>query len=156
MTSYMWDRKLLDPFFVGFDEMLDRLGRMDIGKLKASTNYPPYNIRKVSDNNYVIELAVAGFGKADIDVTIDGGTLTITGGVKSDSENQVYLFKGIADRSFKRSFTVADTIEIRNAELMNGMLRVWLENMIPDHKKPRKIAVTDSVETVSKKQMLTE
>ena len=149
----MYDRKFIDSFFVGFDDMLNRMNGFNIQNASA-VNYPPYNIRKVDENRYVIEMAVAGFGRQDIDVTIEDGTLTVSGSLKSSSENQAYLFKGIADRAFKRSFAVADTIEIRNAELLNGMLRVWLENMIPDHKKARKVEVRDAAET--DKQLLTE
>lgn len=151
----MYDRKLIDSFFVGFDDMLNRMnGFSKSAKDCSVVNYPPYNIRKVDENRYVIEMAVAGFGRHDIDVTIEDGTLTVSGSLKSSSENQAYLYKGIADRAFKRSFAVADTIEIRNAELFNGMLRVWLENMIPDHKKARKVEVRDAAET--DKQLLTE
>jgi molecular chaperone IbpA len=149
----MYDRKFIDSFFVGFDDMLNRMNGFNV-KNASAVNYPPYNIRKVDENRYVIEMAVAGFGRQDIDVTIEDGTLTVSGSLKSSSENQAYLFKGIADRAFKRSFAVADTIEIRNAELLNGMLRVWLENMIPDHKKARKVEVRDAAAT--DKQLLTE
>lgn len=148
-------RKMFDQSFVGFDEVFDRLSRFSGDMKKAIPTYPPYNIKKVDDNRYCIELAVAGFGKTDIDVVIEDGTLTIKGETKSQPENQMYLFKGIADRAFKRTFNVADTIEIRNAELINGMLRVWLENIIPDHKKPRKVDVTEPGE-VTGKQLLNE
>ncbi len=149
----MYDRKIFDPFFVGFDDVIDKLSgfNADVRKKNmAATNYPPYNIRKVDDNKFVIEMAVAGFGRHEIDVTIEDGTLTVTGEIKSLPGNQVYLFKGIADRAFRRTFTVADTIEIRNAELFNGMLRVWLENLIPEHKKSRKIDVTEVGEKTEK------
>ena len=112
--------------------------------------YPPYNIKKTGDNTYVIEMAVAGFGRQDIELTLEDGVLSIKGELKTDEKND-YLFKGIADRAFTRKFTLADTIEIKNADLLNGMLRIWLEKFIPEHKKPRKIDInTEETESKSK------
>lgn len=121
---------------VGFDELFNKFS--DTIK---TVGYPPYNIKKTSDNTYVIEMAVAGFGKQDIEMTLEDGVLTIKGEMKNDDKND-YLFKGIADRAFTRKFTLADTVEIKNADMLNGMLRVWLERFIPESKKPRKIDIT--------------
>ena len=153
--------KTLLPSTVGFDSVFKRLEDMTHQVAKAATNYPPYNIKKVSDNKYVIELAVAGFGRQDIDVEIEDGILKIKGQTSLDTLSQEgvdqhYLFKGIADRSFTRQFSIADTIEIKNAELINGMLKIWLENIIPEHKKPKKIEVKDKSETSSTQQFLTD
>lgn len=120
---------------VGFDELFNKFS--DTIK---TVGYPPYNIKKTSDNTYVIEMAVAGFGKQDIEMTLEDGVLTIRGEMKNDDKND-YLFKGIADRAFTRKFTLADTVEIKNADMLNGMLRVWLERFIPEAKKPRKIDI---------------
>lgn len=120
---------------VGFDELFNKFS--DTIK---TVGYPPYNIKKTSDNTYVIEMAVAGFGKQDIELTLEDGVLTIKGEMKNDDKND-YLFKGIADRAFTRKFTLADTVEIKNADMLNGMLRVWLERFIPEAKKPRKIDI---------------
>lgn len=120
---------------IGFDEIFSKIS----DTMKIAT-YPPYNIKKTGDNTYVIEMAVAGFGRQDIELTLEDGVLSIKGELKSDEKNE-YLFKGIADRAFARKFTLADTIEIKNADLLNGMLRIWLEKFIPEHKKPRKIDI---------------
>jgi molecular chaperone IbpA len=125
---------------VGFENAFKRLNEAANSALKAAS-YPPYNIKKVEDNKYVVELAVAGFGKTDIDITIDDNILRIAGNTKPDDDN--FLFKGIAERAFVRNFTLADTIEVKNAEIINGMLKIWLENIIPDNKKPRKVEVTE-------------
>lgn len=120
---------------VGFDELFSKFSDMT-----KAAGYPPYNIKKTGDNTYVIEMAVAGFGRQDIELVLEDGVLTVKGEVKSDEKND-YLFKGIADRAFTRKFTLADTIEIRNADMLNGMLRVWLERLIPEHKKSKKIEI---------------
>lgn len=152
-----------DPFsfttfekhFVGFDSLFKKLNEASETITKSIPNYPPYNIAKIDENKYVIELAVAGFGKQNLEVTTEDGTLTISGHTTVDDFakeglNLQYLHKGIAERNFTRKFSIADTVEIKNAELINGMLKVWLENIIPDHKKPKKVEVKDAAETSSK------
>ena len=130
---------------VGFDELFNKFS--DTMKVAG---YPPYNIKKTSDNTYVIEMAVAGFGRQDIELTLGDGVLSIKGELKTDEKND-YLFKGIADRAFTRKFTLADTIEIKNADLINGMLRIWLEKFIPEHKKNKKIDInTEETKSNSK------
>jgi molecular chaperone IbpA len=138
---------------VGFDEMYKRLESVANTTLKA-VSYPPYNIKKVGDNKYLVELAVAGFGKTDIDITLEENVLKISGKMDSGDAESNYLYKGIAERGFMRNFTLADTIEVKNAELINGVLKVWLENILPDHKKTRKVEITDKVEENSKKEVL--
>ena len=136
-----------DPFSVGFDKTFKLLSSQLDNIGKSLPGYPPYNIKKVDDNKYVIEMAVAGFAKTDIELTLDNGKLTITGNTKDsndvDNANAYYFYKGIAERAFTRSFTLADTVEIKNAEIVNGILKVWLENFIPEHKKPKKIEIKD-------------
>lgn len=141
--------KSILPQTIGFDRMFTELENAQKQMQKVVRNYPPYNIKKVDDNRYVLELAVAGFGKHDIDLELQDGVLTIKGSTTLDTLTKdgvdiQYLHKGIADSSFSRQFTLADTIQIKNAELFNGMLKIWLENIIPDSKKPRKIDITDS------------
>ena len=142
---------------VGFDHLFDRLDRLYTKSLQ-NASYPPYNIKKVEDNKYVIEMAVAGFSKTDLEITLDGGKLTISGKTKEsddlDNANAYYFYKGIAERAFTRHFTLADSVEIKNAEMVNGILKVWLENFIPEHKKPKKININEP--TQSTKQLLTE
>ena len=136
-----------DPFSVGFDKTFKALASQLDGIGKSLPGYPPYNIKKVDDNKYVIEMAVAGFAKTDIELTLDGGKLTIAGNTKGtsdvDNANAYYFYKGIAERAFNRTFTLADTVEVKNAELVNGILKVWLENFIPESKKPKKIEIKD-------------
>lgn len=136
------------PTTIGFDEAFKNLESVTRTIQKAVPSYPPYNIKKVSDNKYVIELAVAGFGKQDLEMELNDGVLSIKGRTSldtltKDGVDQTYLYKGIADRAFTRQFTLADSVEIKNAELINGMLKVWLENIIPEHKKPKKIDIED-------------
>jgi molecular chaperone IbpA len=122
---------------------------------KAIPNYPPYNIRKTGDNTYSIELAVAGFAKQDIEITIDDNKLTITGNSSDDGDN--FLFKGIANRAFTRTFALDDKIEIQDAALVNGMLKIALERIIPEHRKPKKIEVKETEgKKTSKRELLTE
>jgi molecular chaperone IbpA len=149
--------KDMDKFFVGFDDTYNRIAKLHDDLTKNIPNYPPYNIRKVEDNKYVIELAVAGFGKSDIEITLENNKLIISGNTADDNDN--FLFKGIASRAFTRTFALDDHIEIENAEMMNGMLRIALEKIIPEHKKPRKIEVKENGESKAKKsdkQLLVE
>lgn len=139
--------KDFDKFFVGFDDQFNRLAKMHDDITKNIPNYPPYNIRKVEDNKYVIEMAVAGFGRQDIEITIEDNKLIVKGSVEDDSDN--FIFKGIANRAFTRSFALDDQIEIKDAAMFNGMLKIALERIIPEHRKPRKIEVKDEPSTVS-------
>ena len=100
----------------------------------------------------MIEIAVAGFGKQDIEVELQDGTLTVRGNVSSEEAD--YIYKGIAERAFTRQFTLADTVEVKNADLINGMLKIWLERFIPEEKKPKKINIGEA--ETSSKQLLTE
>jgi molecular chaperone IbpA len=118
--------------------------------------YPPYNIRQTGENTYVIEIAVAGFGKQDLELELEDGKLTIKGNIHTNDTDENYIFKGIADRAFTRQFTLADTVEIKNADLINGMLKIWLERFIPEDKKPKKINIGEEPKTESKKELLKE
>ena len=155
----LFDIPSFDKFFVGYEPMLKRFEEAQSTLAKVIPNYPPYNIVKVDENKYVIEMAVAGFGKNSLDLEFQDGTLVISGNSALNDEDNEYLYKGIADRSFTRKFSLADTVEIKGADLVNGMLKVWLENIIPDSKKPKKIDIADSATEntkVASKQLLTE
>ena len=147
--------KDFDKFFVGFDDTYNRLAKMHDDLTRGIPNYPPYNIRKTGENTYVIEIAVAGFAKQDIEITIEDNKLTVVGNSTDDGDN--FLFKGIANRAFTRTFALDDKIEIQDAALINGMLKIALERIIPEHRKPKKIEVKDTVSTkTSKKEFLAE
>jgi molecular chaperone IbpA len=130
------------PMFVGLDRVYDQMLKHSEELGKTVPNFPPYNIRKVDENKYTVEIAVAGFSKSDIEIEIDGDTLKITGNSKDDADN--LLYKGIANRGFTRTFNLADTIEVQDASLVNGMLKVFLENIIPENKKPRKMDIKEA------------
>ena len=133
--------KNFDAFTVGFDKLVEEI-RDASEKAKKSVSYPPYNIKQVDENNYVIEMAVAGFGKTDIDVSLDNNKLVVSGNVETDdSTESSYLWKGIAQRAFQRSFTLADSIEIQSAEMVNGMLKIGLQNMVKANDAIKKIAI---------------
>lgn len=149
--------KDFDKFFVGFDDTYNRIAKMHDDLTKSIPNYPPYNIRKTGDNTYTIELAVAGFAKHELDITLEDNKLIVSGNSTDDCNN--FIFKGIANRAFTRTFALDDKIEIQDAALINGMLKIALEKIIPEHKKPKKIAVKESSpskESNAVKQFLTE
>ena len=128
-------------FSVGFDGFFNRLSNMDI----AQSGYPPYNIRKRNDLQYVVELALAGFSKSDIEVEVTEGTLTIRSATAKDDDgadnDENFVHRGIAKRTFSRQFNLSDDIIVKNADLKDGMLIVNLERVIPDEKKPRLIPI---------------
>ena len=125
---------------------------------KPVTNFPPHNIIKLDDNKYVVELAVAGFGKDEIDIQVQENTLTIKGEKSEGTPNLEYLHRGIGTRSFTKTITIADTIEVKGAEYKDGILRIGLENIVPEHKKPRKIEISNDYNALKefKPQLLQE
>ena len=132
------------PFSVGFDNLFDDFDKMLSFNSASINHYPPYNIRKVNDTDYVIELAVAGFGKKDIEVKSQENTLTIKSTDKKDEvldKDESVLHRGISQRSFTRSFTVAEDVVVKGADLKDGLLSVKLERIIPDEKKPKIIDI---------------
>ena len=129
----------LTPYAVGFDRVFDNLQRY-VDNNVTSTGFPPYNIRKEGDYNYVIEMALAGFGKKDIEVEVSEGTLSIRS-VKENIEDDNTIYRGISYRRFERKFTVADDVVVNSAALENGMLMIKLERIVPEEKKPRIITV---------------
>ena len=130
----------ISPFAVGFDRTFDTLELLASSRAKE-TNYPPYNIRKISEDQYAIELAVAGFEDKDIDIELVEETLTIKGNRPKEA-GEGLLHQGLAARDFVKKFVLSDDMEIKGAALSNGMLYIGLERIIPDEKKPRKIKLT--------------
>lgn len=125
------------PFFrstVGFDRLLGLL------ESASEQGYPPYNIERSDENNYRVTVAVAGFGDKDITVEVADGVLTVTG-KREGATAPTYLHQGIAGRAFERKFQLAEHVEVRGAKLENGLLHVDLERVVPEAKKPRKIAI---------------
>ena len=134
----------LRPLSVGFDDVFDHFESMFDGPtLTIGSNYPPYNIVKTGDYKFDIEVALAGFNKKDINVTSENGMLTIESKQedKSKDKDGEVLHKGISKRYFKKSFTIADDVEIKGAELKDGMLRVSMEKIIPEAKKLKTIDI---------------
>ena len=137
------DRNKFLPYSVGFDDLFDRLFDLDIN----SSGYPPYNINKKDENNYLIEMALAGFSKDDVEIEITDNELTVKSRKTGDFEektpngNSTLIHQGISNRSFIRKFTLSEEIQIKNAEMKNGMLNISLEKIIPDHKKPKLISI---------------
>jgi molecular chaperone IbpA len=136
------DLQKMMGFSVGFDSIFDRFFDMDTTR---DSGYPPYNIRKINEAQYVIEIALAGFSKDDIEVELTEGTLTVRSKkleeqTELDSEDS-YVHKGIAKRSFLRCWTLSDDMFVRGADLKDGMLIIGLEKVIPDEKKPRLINI---------------
>lgn len=129
-------------FFVGYDKVAEKLANIADQSAKLIQNYPPFNIKKVTENKYAIELALAGFSKQDIDIELVDGKLIITGIVQSKDPEDHFLFKGISNKAFTREFTLADNVEIEGAEFINGMLKIWLETLAPEPKK-KKINIKD-------------
>ena len=135
----------LRPFSVGFDSIFDEFDRMLDSTERYNTNYPPYNIRKVSENNFKIEVALAGYSKEDIELELKDSTLTVRNKQKEkvvNEEGNGVIHKGISTRQFERSFTISEDIKIKNAELLNGLLNIDLERIIPEEKKARLIPIS--------------
>jgi len=136
---------------LGFDRIFDRMTQLHHAT-SSQGSYPPYNIIKESEMIYVVELALAGFTESDLNVVVKDGILTIEGDSKGSTDTE-YLHKGIAARAFTRTFTLAETIVVRDATFKDGVLKVKLENVIPEELKPRTIAINSSE---SEKQFLSE
>ena len=132
----------LRPLSVGFDDVFNHFESMfDYDTVNVS-NYPPYNIVKTGDNKYDVEVALAGFNKKDINVSVENGMLTIESKEdKSKDKDGEVIHKGISKRYFKKSFTISDDVEVKGAELKDGMLRVSMEKIVPEAKKLKTIEI---------------
>ena len=130
----------LRPFTIGFDDIFDTFETLSTSNT-FSNSYPPYDIVKVDDYKYNVELAVAGFSKDDIQVDYADNTLTIESKKETKEEEDKFIHKGISKRYFKRSFTIADDVVVNGAELKDGLLTIACERILPDHKKKRLIDI---------------
>ena len=135
----------LRPFSVGFDSIFDEFDRVLESTERHNSNYPPYNIHKINENEYKIEVALAGYSKEDIELELKDSTLTVRNKQKEKIVNENtngMIHKGISTRQFERAFTISEDIKIKNAELKNGLLNIDLERIIPDEKKARLISIS--------------
>lgn len=134
--------KSFDPFSIGFEDILKQLEDVQNTAMTNAGSFPPYNIKKVADNKFVIEMAVAGYAKQDIEITLEGNKLVIEGKSQNAGDAGVeYYYKGIAQRNFVRQFTLSDKIEIGDVEMANGMLKVWLTNIVKAQDMVKKLTI---------------
>ena len=138
-TLSIWND--LRPYAVGFDSLFDHFNNTLEYTVKQQTSYPPYNINKIDDLNYQVEMALAGFGKDDIEIKYADNQLTIKSVDSDDKDEKDVIHRGISKRKFSRSFTLAEDIKVNGAELKDGMLLVELERIGPEEKKPRTINI---------------
>jgi molecular chaperone IbpA len=137
VSTFAWDL-FKDPFFIGFNREMERLSNVQLAS--RQTNYPPYDLLKLDDDTYLLSLAVAGFSKNDIDVSIDNETLIIKGEITEITDAEV-VHKGIAARKFTRTFALGEYMEVSGAELKDGMLHINVDRVIPEDKKPKSIKI---------------
>ena len=135
---------------LGFENFIRDVENI-LNDAKPVGNFPPHNIIKLDDNKYVVELAVAGFSKDDIDIQVKENILTITGEKKEGTPNFEYLHRGIGTRSFTKTITISDTMVVHGAEFKDGILRVGIENVIPEERKPRKIEIGNELKSFEPK-----
>lgn len=134
----------LSPFYrntIGMDRLFDRVMNQ-VDAASSNGNYPPYNIIRVGEDNYEIQVAVAGFDEGEIEVEYHEGRLTITGQQQKENKDIEYLYHGISSRDFTRTFTLAEYVEVNDAVIENGILTVSLERIVPESMKPKTIAIT--------------
>jgi molecular chaperone IbpA len=134
------NNRLYQTSYVGFDRLFDEFFRLQ-SSTKNVPNYPPYNLIKDGDS-YTIEMAMAGLTDKDVDVILEDRTLSITYEKSEEDIDEGVIHKGLAQRSFKRSFNLADDIEVQKAQLKNGLLSIRMERVVPDEKKPQKIKLS--------------
>ena len=137
VSSFAWDL-FKDPFFIGFNREMERLSNVQLAS--RQTNYPPYDLIKVDEDTFKLSLAVAGFSKENIDVSVDNGTLIIKGEI-AESNNSEVIHKGIAGRKFTRTFALGEYMEVIGAKLEDGMLHIDVERIVPEEKKPKSIKI---------------
>ena len=133
----------LRPFSVGFDDLFDHFNNQL--EIKQTSSYPPYNINRIDDLNYQIEMALAGFSKNDIEIKYADNQLTIKSIESEDKDDKETLHRGISKRKFSRTFTLAEDIKVNGAELKDGMLLIELEKIVPEEKKPRTIDIKSAM-----------
>jgi len=138
VTTYTWDL-FKDPFFIGFDRALDTWSHAQT--VSSATNYPPYNVIKVDEDNFVVELAVAGFAKTDINLSTADGKLTVKGELSTEDNDSKFIHRGIAARKFTREWALGEYMEVKAAELKDGMLKIDIVRILPEEKKPKIIKI---------------
>ena len=139
------------PFAIGFDRTLQLLERADV---QSNANYPPYNIRKGStEDTFLIELAVAGFGEEDLTITVKENNLTVEGDI--GEKDSGFVHQGISQRKFSRNFVLADDVVVKGSDLSNGILTIYAERIVPEEKKARTIEI-GSLKKSDKKVFLSE
>jgi molecular chaperone IbpA len=126
----------IESRLIGFDRVFDAVQRVNT----SEANFPPYNIKKIDDENYEIQIALAGFSKSELDITVEDGNLIVKGEQAETSKSE-YLHKGIAERNFTRTWSLADTVKVSGSELKDGVLTINLVNKIPDELKPQSIKI---------------
>jgi molecular chaperone IbpA len=127
-----------DPFFIGMDRELDRL--MNVRGIATKQSYPPYDIIRLGEDSYLLKLATAGFSREDLEITVNNGTLVITG-EKTEADEYKYLHKGIGMRKFTRTFALGEYMEVVSASVEDGILHINVKREIPEEKKPKKITI---------------
>lgn len=127
-----------DPFFIGFNRELDRLS--NIYREASHQSYPPYNLVKIDEDNYQLALALAGFSKNEVSVSVENGSLIVKGEKSEESSNEI-LHKGIATRKFTRIFALGEYMEVDRAEMADGILNIFVERNVPEEKKPKTIKI---------------
>lgn len=137
VSSFAWDL-FKDPFFIGFNREMERLANVQLAS--RQTNYPPYDLLKLDDDTYKLSIAVAGFSKDDIEVSVDNGTLIVKGELTDVIDAEV-VHKGIAGRKFTRTFALGEFMEVTGAEMKDGMLNIDIDRIVPEEKKPKQIAI---------------
>jgi len=137
---------------LGFESLFDELDHFVNSNNNKNNGYPPYNLSRVGEDQYLVEIAVAGFSQDELEIFVKDGYLTVKGEKVQKEDTGNYLYKGIGTRNFTKSFKIADTINVIGASIQDGVLSVALVNIIPEHRKERRIEIG----TVSKQQLLTE
>ena len=132
-----WNSMLNDPFFIGFNK---EIARLNSAHKTNSQSYPPYDLLKLDEDTYKLSLAIAGFSKEDINISVDDGTLIIKGEIVEVVDAEV-VHKGIAGRKFVRSFALGEYMEVTGAELKDGMLNISIDRIVPEDKKPKTIKI---------------
>lgn len=127
-----------DPFFIGFNKELDRLS--SVHQAATRQTYPPYDVLKLDEDTYQVSIAVAGFTKNDIGISVEDNTLIVRGEIKEVTDGE-YLHKGIASRKFTRTFALGEYMEVAGAEIKDGMLHINVNRIVPEEKKPKTIKI---------------
>jgi molecular chaperone IbpA len=132
----------IHKFGIGFDSIFEDIHRL--ASVTGKDNYPPYNVIKIDDDHFTIELALAGIPRESLDIEVDQNQLTVSTEKAESDEELEYLHKGISQRGFSRSFTLADHVVVKGADMIDGVLKISLERQLPEELKPRKIDISSA------------